>query len=148
MPHTITSLCPRALLLLCLTLGGGTITAHAQPSAIEYYYRVKPGYADEFIRLFKKNQYPVLKKQIEMGRILSIKAVTPRVHPNGNERWDYRVTVTFRNAKVAVSDFNSESLNKTLHPDQETFRREERRRSEILQAHWGLPVNEIDLDAK
>ena len=40
-----------------------------KPFVVEYYYKVKWGYADEFMRLFKKNHFPVLKKQIEAGRI-------------------------------------------------------------------------------
>ena len=36
---------------------------------VEYYYKTKWGHADEFLKLFKKNHYPVLKKETEMGRI-------------------------------------------------------------------------------
>ncbi len=45
------------------------VTKQDKPYAVEYYYKARWGYADEFIRLFKKNHYPVLKKQIELGRI-------------------------------------------------------------------------------
>jgi len=34
---------------------------------------------------------------------------------------------------------------KRLFPDQDTFRREEQRRFEILAAHWDLPVVTVDL---
>jgi hypothetical protein len=146
------------MLLLCFTAGGGVaLNALAQeaqtksdekPSVIEYYYKVKWGYADEFIRLFRKNHYPVLKKQIEMGRILEVTAVTPRFHTTEDGRWDYRVTIKFRNAAVAFSDFDSDPLNRELYPDQETFNKEEQRRFEILLAHWDLPVNPLDLSKK
>ena len=36
--------------------------ATGQPFVVEYYYRAKWGHADEFLRLFKKNHYPLLKK--------------------------------------------------------------------------------------
>ncbi|MEP7343595.1 MAG: hypothetical protein ABI977_38095, partial [Acidobacteriota bacterium] len=38
--------------------------AHAQeqPYVVEYYYKAKWGFADEFLTLFKKNHLPVLKK--------------------------------------------------------------------------------------
>ena len=145
----------RAFLLLLLgttILGGFTMDARAQgnqaksedkPAVIEYYYKAKWGFADEFIRLFKKNHYPVLKKQIDMGRILQVTAVTPRFHNTEEGRWDYRVTIVFRNATIAFSDFDSEPLNKELYPDQETYEREEQRRFEILLAHWDLPVTDI-----
>jgi len=36
---------------------------------VEYYYKARWGFADEFIRLFKKNHFPVLKREIELGHI-------------------------------------------------------------------------------
>jgi len=41
--------------------------AKEQPYVIEYYYKAKWGHADEFLALFKKNHYPVLKKEMELG---------------------------------------------------------------------------------
>ncbi|MEW6511655.1 MAG: hypothetical protein AB1428_11940 [Bacteroidota bacterium] len=69
--------------------------ASDKPYIVEYYYKARWGYADEFIRLFRKNHYPVLKKQIELGRILSVSAVKPRFHATEEGRWDYRVTIVF-----------------------------------------------------
>jgi hypothetical protein len=34
---------------------------------------------------------------------------------------------------------------KQLFPDQETFRKEEQRRFEILQAHWDVPLVPVSL---
>ena len=67
----------------------------------DYYYKAKWGYADEFIRLFKKNHFPVLKKQMETGRILSVTAAKPRYHATEDGRWDYRVTIVFKNMAAA-----------------------------------------------
>ncbi len=39
--------------------------AQDKPFAVEYYYKVKWGFANEFIRLYKKNHHPLLKKQID-----------------------------------------------------------------------------------
>ena len=47
-----------------------------QPYAIEYYYKAKWGHAEEFLALFKKNHYPVLKKEMELGRMLKVSMVT------------------------------------------------------------------------
>src|SRR5215813_9131089 len=66
------------------------------PYTVEYYYKARWGYADEFIRLFKKNHYPILKKQIETGRMLRVTAVRPRYHSTEDGRWDYRVTIVFK----------------------------------------------------
>ncbi|MFX8743352.1 hypothetical protein ABTM45_19350, partial [Acinetobacter baumannii] len=39
---------------------------------IENYYKAKWGYAEEFLALYKKNHYPLLKKAQEKGDIISI----------------------------------------------------------------------------
>ena len=39
-------------------------------------------------------------------------------------------------------------LTKQLYPDQDSFKKEEQRRFEILEAHWDLPIKEVDLEAR
>jgi hypothetical protein len=118
-----------------------------QPFLVEYYYTAKWGYADEFIRLFKKNHYPVLKKQIETGRILQVTAVKPKYHATEDGRWDYKVTITYKNLDAAFAPSGDEAtIKKQLYPDQETFQREEQRRFEILRAHWDVPIESVELE--
>ncbi len=117
-----------------------------KPFVIEYYYKVRWGDTDEFIRLYKKNHLPVLKKEMELGRILQLSMVGPRYHGTEDGRWDYRVTITWKNVGVTVDGFDTEALTKQLFPDQETFKREEQRRFEILLAHWDLPIVNLDLN--
>jgi len=119
--------------------------ADEEPFVADYYYKAKWGYADEFIALFKKNHFPVLKKQMETGRILSVTAAKPRYHATEDGRWDYRVTIVFKNATVANDPTGEEAIIKRLFPDQDTFKREEQRRFEILLAHWDVPVVNVDL---
>jgi hypothetical protein len=122
--------------------------AAEKPFVIEYYYKTKWGHADEFITLFRKNHYPVLKKEVELGRMLKVSAVMPVYHTTEDGRWDYRVTIVYKNAAVAHDNFDSAALIKQMYPDQETYKKEEQRRFEILDAHWDLPVKDVDLDAK
>jgi hypothetical protein len=142
-----------AVLVCTVTLGArarqsAAAEAKDQPYAIEYYYKGKWGHAEEFLALFKKNHYPVLKKEMELGRMLKVSMVTPRYHMTEDSRWDYRVTIVFKNAAVANDNFDSSAIIKQLYPDQETYKKEEQRRFEILDAHWDLPVKEVDLDAR
>jgi hypothetical protein len=116
------------------------------PYVVEYYYKARWGFAQEFIRLFKRNHYPVLKKQIEMGRILRVDAVKPRLHSTEEGRWDYRVTITFKNVLVTDDGFDEASIAEDLFPDQETFKKEEQRRFEILTGHWDVPIDDVDLE--
>jgi hypothetical protein len=122
--------------------------ANDKPFVVEYYYKTKWGHADEFLKLFKKNHYPLLKKEVEMGRMVKVWMDQPRYHTTEDGRWDYRVTIVFKNATVANEAFDEDGLKKQLWPDQDTYTREEQRRFEILDAHWDLPVKTVDLDAK
>ena len=128
---------------------GGTSTANDNPFVVEYYYKAKWGYADEFITLFKKNHYPLLQKQVEMGRMLIVSAVQPRYHTTEDGRWDYRVTIVFKNATVANdSSFDEKALIQQMYPDQATYKKEEQRRFEILEGHWDLPIKDLNLNSK
>ena len=115
-----------------------------QPYIMEYYYKLQWGHQQEFLQLFLKNHYPLLKKIVESGRMLSVKIETPANHMTEDARWDYRVTIRFKNSTAATtSNPREESLIKQLWPDQETYKREEQRRFEILLAHWDLPVTDV-----
>jgi predicted restriction endonuclease len=113
---------------------------------VESYYKAKWGQADEFLRLYKKNHLPVLKKLKEEGRILRIEAVKPRYHATEDGRWDYRVTRTFRDAAAAHDPAREEAVKQQLYPDQDTLRKEEQRRFEVLDSHWDIVVDSVDLD--
>ena len=128
--------------------GGAAAEPKDHPFVIEYYYKAKWGHADEFLALFKKNHYPVLKKEMELGRMLSVSMVAPRYHTTEDGRWDFRVTIVFKNAAIANDNFDSSSIIKQLYPDQENYKKEEQRRFEILDAHWDLPIKDVDLNAK
>ena len=118
--------------------------APAQPNVMEYYYKVQWGHQQEFLQLFLKNHYPLLLKEAESGRILSVKIEQPANHTTEDGRWDYRVTIRFKNSTVATTaNPDEERFIKQLWPDQKTYEREEQRRFEILLGHWDLPVTDI-----
>ena len=144
------------LLIVVVILAFGVIgharaqsaTQTDKPFVVEYYYKTKWGHADEFIALFKKNHYPLLKKEVEMGRMLKVSVVAPVYHTTEDGRWDYRVTIVFKNAAVANDGYDSSALLKQMFPDQETYKKEEQRRFQILLAHWDLPIQDVDLNAR
>jgi hypothetical protein len=140
------------LLALVLSIFAGTLwgqgspsqTAAGQPYAVEYYYKVQWGHQQEFLQLFLRNHYPLLQKIVESGRMISVKIETPANHMTEDARWDYRVTIRFKNSTVATTPNPDEDrLIKQLWPDQDTYKREEQRRFEILLAHWDLPVTDV-----
>jgi len=144
------------LLLLIATLIPATLAPaqtavdnSGKPFVVEYYYKAKWGYADEFLQLFKKNHYPLLKKEVEMGRMLKVWMDQPRYHATEDGRWDFRVTIIFKNSTIANEPVDGEdAIKKQLWPDQSTYLKEESRRFAILDGHWDVPIKTVDLDAK
>ena len=115
-----------------------------KPYVMEFYYKTAWGHQKEFLDLFLKNHFPLLREIEKSGRILALKIETPANHMTEDARWDYRVTIIYKNSTVATtSNPDEEALIKKLYPDQTTYQREEQRRFEILLAHWDLPVSDI-----
>ena len=129
---------------LLLAQGAPTQGAADQPYAVEYYYKVQWGHQQEFLDLFLKNHYPLLRKVVESGRMISVKIEQPANHMTEDARWDYRVTIRYKNSTMATTtNPDEERLIKQLWPNQRTYKREEQRRFEILLAHWDLPVTDV-----
>jgi hypothetical protein len=119
----------------------------AKPYPVEYYYQVKWGHFDEFMELYKRNHYPILLREQQLGRILSMNATYPVYHAGEAKRWDMRFTIVWKDAATANDDFDPAVIIKELYPDQAKFRQEEQRRFEILVEHMDVPVTIDDLSA-
>ena len=145
-----------AAIALLLTLGLGGVRAQA-PAAqgagraertAWYFYRVKWGFQEEFVRLFNKNHLPVLREQITTGRVVSVRTFVPTYHGDGRADWTFAVSITFKDSAAMNGPSGEDEIVKKLYPDQATFKKEEQRRFEILDAHWDVPLNELDLDVR
>jgi hypothetical protein len=112
-----------------------------------YFYRVKWGFQDEFIDLFQKNHYPILKAQLGT-RITAVRAYVPTYHGDGRADWTFAVAITYKDTAAMTGPSSEAEIARKLYPDQEKFRREEQRRFEILDAHWDVPLNELALDTR
>ena len=105
---------------------------------IESYYKVKWGHAVEFINLWKQNHYPLLKKALEKGDIISITASEPKFHSGEETRWDFRVSVVFKTVNLAFEEDLLDMYKKQLFPDSEALKKSEQYRFELLLAHWDI----------
>ena len=146
------------LLVFAGALVAGTMTAtrlEAQAPAAQsaaraertawYFYRVKWGFQDEFVRLFAKNHLPVLREDMKTGRIVDVRTYVPSYHGDGRADWTFAVAITFKDTAAMTGPSNDDAIVKRLYPDQVTFQKEEQRRFEILDAHWDVPLNELSL---
>lgn len=116
------------------------------PVTVAYFYTVKWGHQEEFVELFKRNHYPVLKAQVESGRLLDVKAYTPRFHGDGRADWTFMTVLVFRDWQAMTDSSQEAEITLRLYPDQEKFRSEEQRRFQILDAHWDVPLRETPME--
>jgi hypothetical protein len=112
---------------------------------IENYYKVKWGFADEFINLWKINHYPLLKKAIDKGDIISVEAEKPKLHSGEDTRFDFKVTIVFKNEKLAFDPTLTKQYEKQVYPDLEKLKKDEQHRFELLIAHWDVMIEKIEL---
>jgi hypothetical protein len=146
------------LLLLCLAVNvarpsevqSATESTNAISTAVtvEYYYRIRWGEMDEFLRLYRKNHEPLLLEMQKQGWIRRIEQVQPFTHMAGGQRWDLRVTLVYRDAEAAVGvggpyDQEAETVTRRLFPDKATHDAEEARRFSLLEEHWDVIVRPV-----
>lgn len=112
---------------------------------IENYYKVKWGYADEFIDLWKKNHYPLLKKAQEKGDIISVEAYKPAFHDGEDTRWDFKVVLTFKDLKTTFDPNLTTPYRKQLYPDAAALDKAEQHRFSLLISHWDIIINPVEL---
>jgi len=139
----------RSKIILLVILIFLIVNAKAQDKSsyftIENYYKVKWGFADEFINLWKVNHYPLLKKAIDKGDIISVEAEKPKLHSGEDTRFDFKVTIVFKNEKLAFDPNLTKQYEKQLYPDLEKLRKDEQHRFELLIAHWDVMIEKIEL---
>lgn len=115
---------------------------------VEHYYRIKWGSAGEFKRLYKLNHAPMLAEMRKQGFITGMRTDEPFTHMAGGQRWDLRVTITYRDAPAAVLvggqfDKAFEAAKARLYPDKAKLEAEEARRFALLDEHWDVIVTPV-----
>ncbi len=153
--------------LIMLVIALGSVGAFVTPGAVRlgaqapaqqastrtertvwYLYRVKWGFQDEFVSLFARNHLPILKEQMKSGRLKDVRTYVPTYHGDGRADWTFAVAITYRDIAAMTGPSEDAEIIRRLYPDQEKFQKEEQRRFEILDAHWDVPLNELDLESK
>lgn len=107
-----------------------------QPYTVEYYYRIKWGYKDEWLELYKRSHWPIMVEEMKQGYVLGIEVSEPQNYLPDPYRWDLRVSITYKNASMRYSDRNRAQHLAQLFPDRTKQLRDENRRKELLDALW------------
>jgi hypothetical protein len=140
-----------AIVIVLLAGLGGSAQAPArqaegEPKTVWFFYTVKWGSQDEFLDLFQRNHYPILKEMEKAGQYLSVKTFVPENHGDGRADWTFAVELV-EPAKRPATPTEADIVAK-LFPDRAKLQREEQRRFELLIAHWDVPLNRIDLGTR
>ena len=137
----------RALLALALSLlaVGAAIAQAPKPGVkgyeVEWVYRVRYGFIDEWWDLFRKYQIPILDREKALGYVLDYRIYHPQLYTDEAGRWDYRVEITYKDVDGSKHE---EEIAQALFPDAATRKREENRRWELTTNHWDLPIYQVD----
>jgi hypothetical protein len=121
--------------------GNPAVSTTEKPYLVEWVYKVKWGYADEFWQLFKKYQIATLNREKELGYVTSYTVYRPGYHTGEDTRWEYRIVIAYKNISSSV---HGSEVEKQLFPDREAMKRGENRRWELTEAHYDLPIHTID----
>jgi hypothetical protein len=116
----------------------------SDPIEVQYFYKTRWGHHDEWVELFLKNHWPILRAQMAEGRYSDVRMAFPRFHGDGLAGWDVMVSITYKDW-ASMQEHAEPGLVERLYPDQATFRAEEARRFEILEAHWDVVLEERPL---
>ena len=117
----------------------------SEPVQVLYFYRTRWGAHDEFVELFQRNHWPILREQLASGRFTAVEMSTPRFHGDGRADWDVLVSITFRDW-AAMEEHSDAEIAARLYPDQAMFKQEEARRFALIEAHWDVPLDPRPLD--
>ena len=112
-----------------------------QPYRVEWVYRIKYGYQDEWWRIFQKYQIAILDREKQLGYVTDYVVERPSLHVSEDLRRDYRVVIAYPN--WAGSTHESE-VDRQLFPDRAVEAKEDQRRWELTLNHWDLPIHQID----
>ncbi len=124
------------------------VAARAQPAnpaakgyEVEWVYRVRYGFIDEWWDIYRKYQIPILDREKQLGYVLSYRIYHPQLHTDEAARWDYRVEIVYKDFDGALHE---DDVAAALFPDAAARKAAENRRWELTANHWDLPIYQVD----
>ncbi len=133
--------------LLALWLVAGAVPAQAQtpqthpPYQIEWVYRVRLGYEDEWWKIVQKYQLATLDHEKQLGFVKDYLVERAGEHMPEDARWTYRIVITYPDYYGSTHEGEVEHQ---LWPDQTDLQKAEQRRWDLTLYHWYIPIRTID----
>jgi hypothetical protein len=144
----------RAVLLILLLFAAAPLAAQPAPTpptaapapvTVESYYRIRWGSFWDFMEIYNRHHAPILAEMQRRGFITALRVETPSTHMAGDQRWDLRVTITYRDAAGATGadpayDRAVQEISARLFTDRAAHLAAETRRFAMLEEHWDVIV--------
>jgi hypothetical protein len=142
---------------LCTLIGGlsGPITIFAQanngagegkPEVHVDFYKLPPGRQDEWLALYKKSHFPMMKWQIDHGQVISETVYTRSIHQL-SPSWDIAIMIVLPPARQRKKpELTRAQLMHKLYPDLDEYVKEERQRWAMTMEHWDERWVEVDIE--
>ena len=110
------------------------------------YYRFPPGRQDEWLELYKKYHYPIMKWQKEHGQVIS-ETVYKRAEHHLTPAWDIAIVIVAPPPeKKPKAEKTRSELIRSLFPDLDDYVKGERARWALTLEHWDEQWVEVDID--
>jgi hypothetical protein len=133
----------------------GSVAAFAQadngagegkPEVHVDFYKLPPGRQDEWLALYKKAHFPMMKWQIEHGQVVSEKVYTRAVHEL-SPSWDIAIVIVLPPAgQRKKSELTRTQLMRQIYPDLDEFVKAEKQRWALTLEHWDERWVEVDIE--
>ena len=137
--------CAALALTASILVSGAAFAQAPKPGVkgyeVEWVYRVRYGFIDEWWDIFRKYQLAILDREKALGYVLDYRVYHPQLHTDEAARWDYRVEITYHDYAASLHE---DEVASTLFTDTATRKREENRRWELTENHWDLPIYQVD----
>lgn len=134
--------------LMLVGFAAGSLIAQENnggPRTSQAYYKIVTGHEEEWLNLYKKYHYPVLKALQEQGLIKSI-TLLKRDRHHLVPAWDYELQIVWRDKVAQALDGDKRTLLHRLYPDWADYQKGEARRWEITAEHWDEDLSPVPID--
>jgi len=110
------------------------------------FYKVPPGKQDEWLALYKKYHYPIMKYQKEHGQVISETVYTRATHQL-SPSWDFAIVIVAPSPdKRPKVELNRSQLIRKLFPDIDDYVKGEKERWSLTLEHWDESWTEVDIE--
>ena len=110
------------------------------------FYKLPPGRQDEWLALYKKSHFPMMKWELEHGQIISETVYTRAIHEL-SPSWDIAIMIVLPPAgQRKKPEVTRAQLIRKLYPNLDEYVKEKKQRWSLTLEHWDERWVGVDLE--